>query len=186
MILFNMNLYIRFFESEVLVSSVQEAFDFLQSLPSVDLDEFLMNDIKAFYESNNMYPKRYKVHGRSYFIVIKTTATSLEEFKANGNMGRDEEVEKASADKRDVFAENLPGWYDGSILFKRVIPIPETQKFQYVDTRFVARVKAHSKQECYNRILDHLRTRQDVDPRSQFPSIKGRNFECVYRGMTLK
>ena len=39
-------------------------------------------------------------------------------------------------------------------MFKRVIPIPQTQKFQYVDTFFVARVKAISRQDCYNKIIE--------------------------------
>ena len=69
------------------------------------------------------------------------------------------------------------------ILFKRVVPIPGTNKFQYQDTRFKARCKAHNMQECYERIVDHLRSRQDVDPRSQFPSVKGKNFSCSYIGM---
>ena len=56
-------------------------------------------------------------------------------------------------------------------------------KFQYKDTRFKARCKARNVQECYNRIVDHLRSRQDVDPRSQFPSIKGKNFTCSFLGM---
>lgn len=78
-----------------------------------------------------------------------------------------------------------PGWYEGSLLFKRVIPIPGTGKFQYRDTPFVARVKAHSPQECYSRIIQHLRNRQDVDLRSQFPSSKGKNFTYKYLGETL-
>ena len=69
--------------------------------------------------------------------------------------------------------------------FKRVIAIPGTNKFQYKDTYFTARVKAHSPIDCYNRIIEHLRDRQDVDPRSQFPSAKGKNFKFQYLGMTL-
>ena len=36
--------------------------------------------------------------------------------------------------------------------------------------------------DCYERIVEHLRNRQDVDMRSQFPSAKGRNFSFVYLG----
>ena len=75
-----------------------------------------------------------------------------------------------------------PGWYDASLTFKRVISIPQTSKFQYRDATFRARVRAESIQDCYNRILDHLRSRHDIDPRSQFPSIKGRNFVCEFLG----
>jgi hypothetical protein len=74
-----------------------------------------------------------------------------------------------------------PGWYEGSLDFKRVIMIPGTGKFQYKDTHFSARCKAQSGLDCYNRIIDHLRER--VDERSQFPSAKGKNFTYCYLGM---
>ena len=180
-----MNLYLRYFDSEVFAYSLDEAFDFLQSIPEIDLDEFLMNDIAQYVESNNMYPKRYKVHGKAYFIIIKTTAANMEEFKNIGAAAHDAQADMPKS-KTDIFSEYNPGWYDGSIMFKRVIPIPQTQKFQYVDTLFVARVKAISKQDCYNKIIDHLRSRNDIDTRSQFPSIKGRNFECVFHGMDIE
>jgi len=180
-----MNLYLRYFDNEAFAYSLEEAFDFLQSIPDIDLDEFLMSDIAQYVESSNMYPKRYKVHGKAYFIIIKTTAASMEEFKNIGAATRDGQSDM-SKNRTDVFSEYNPGWYDGSIMFKRVIPIPQTQKFQYVDTFFVARVKAYSRQDCYNKIIDHLRSRNDIDTRSQFPSIKGKNFECVYRGMNIE
>ena len=34
-----------------------------------------------------------------------------------------------------------------------------------------------------HRLIDHLRTRSDVDPRSQFPSPKGKNFQYEYLGL---
>jgi hypothetical protein len=34
--------------------------------------------------------------------------------------------------------------------------------------------------DCYNRIVDHLSQR--VDPRSQFPAAKGKNFKFTYLG----
>ena len=72
------------------------------------------------------------------------------------------------------------GWYEGTIDFKRVQLVPGTGKFQYRDTHFVARVKAVSGLDCYNRIVDHLSQR--VDSRSQFPSAKGKNFRFQYLG----
>lgn len=179
-----MNIYLRYFNKETLVSTVDEAIDFLQGITDIDMDEFLMQDIKAFVESNNMYPKRYKVRGHSYFIVIKTTAATLEEFKDKGAAAR-EATENARAQREErqlFFTAKKVGWYEGKLMVKRVISIPQTQKFQYMDTTFVARVHADSVQDCYNAIVNHLRTRSDVDPRSQFPSIKGRNFECRYLG----
>lgn len=179
-----MNIYLRYFNKETLVSSVTDAIDFLQGIPDIDVDEFLTQDIKTFVDSNNMYPKRYKVRGHSYFILIKTTAQTLAEFKDKGAATR-EASENARAQRearQEFFTAKKAGWYEGKLLFKRVIAIPQTQKFQYMDTTFVARVHTDSVQECYNAIVNHLRTRNDVDPRSQFPSIKGRNFECRYLG----
>ena len=79
-----MNLYIRFFENEVLVTRIEDAFDFLSSIPEVGFDEYLQNDLQKYFESDATYPKRYKVRNRAYFIVIKTNASTLEEFKAAG------------------------------------------------------------------------------------------------------
>ena len=76
--------------------------------------------------------------------------------------------------------EERPGWYEGSLDFKRVLMVPGTGKFQYRDTHFVAQVKAVSPMDCYNRIVDHLRSR--VDERSQFPSAKGKNFNYRFLG----
>ncbi len=59
--------------------------------------------------------------------------------------------------------------------------VPSTGKFEYRDTHFVVQCKATSGLDCYNRIVDHLRTR--VDGRSQFPSAKGKNFNFTYLGM---
>ena len=178
-----MNLYIRYFDEECVVSSAEEAYDFLTSLPGITLDEDFIKDLRQYVESPMPYPKRYKVRPRVYFIVIKTTATTLAEFKVNG--GRTQSLaggEEKKASPR-FSLNDRPGWYEGEILFKRVVPIPGTNKFQYQDTRFKARCKAHNMQECYERIVDHLRSRQDVDPRSQFPSVKGKNFSCSYIGM---
>ena len=108
------------------------------------MDEFLMQDIKAFVESNNMYPKRYKVRGHSYFIVIKTTAATLEEFKDKGAAAR-EATEKARAQREErqlFFTAKKVGWYEGKLMFKRVISIPQTQKFQYMDTACACRLCA--------------------------------------------
>lgn len=77
--------------------------------------------------------------------------------------------------------EERPGWYEGSLDFKRVVMVPATGKFEYRDTHFVADVKAMSGIDCYERIVEHLRGR--VDSRSQFPSAKGKNFQFRYLGI---
>ena len=181
-----MNLYLRYFDREVFVSNADQAIDFLKSIPEISVDADLEADIREYAASDVCYPKRYKVRPRVYFIVIKTTATTLAEFKVNGGRTQSlaESSEKEPAARFSI--NDRPGWYEGEILFKRVVPIPGTTKFQYKDTRFKARCKARNAQECYNRIVDHLRSRQDVDARSQFPSVKGKNFSCSYLGMTLE
>lgn len=180
-----MNLYIRYFDEECVVSTAEEAFDFLSSLPGITLDEVFMKDLRQYMESPMPYPKRYKVRPRVYFIVIKTTASTLAEFKVNGGRVQAGAVSAPKESATVRFADDCPGWYEGTILFKRVIPIHGTNKFQYKDTRFKARCKAHNPQDCYERMVEHLRSRQDVDPRSQFPSAKGKNFSCSYLGMEL-
>ena len=178
-----MNIYLRFFDSEILVNSLSEAIDFLQSIPEVDVDEFLVKDLTQYIESDVMYPKRYKVRGRAYFIVIKTMASTLEEFKEIGLQAKDPTRQSEAREKpQDAFLIQNFGWYDATINFKRVVCLPQTQKCQYCDTTFKARLKASCIQECYDRVIDHLRSRGDIDPRSQFPSIKGKNFECVFLG----
>lgn len=183
-----MNLYLRYFSEETLVHSVDEAVNFLTSLSDFRVDENMINDLRQFAESSVSYPKRYKIRPRVYFIVIKTTANTMEEFKANNkkNATATDSTNEAAAphknDKQAELAEEKKGWYEGSIMFKRVIPIQGTGKFQYRDTLFVARCKANSAIHCYERIVQHLRNRQDVDLRSQFPSAKGKNFSYKYLG----
>lgn len=179
-----MNLYIRFFDNEVLVSNVNEAINFLRSLPDVDVTPDMEADLREYAESDVMFPKRYKVRSHVYFIVIKTTAATMQDFK-------DKKALRGGSKQNDHFNdadnpvarlnEQHPGWYEGEVNFKRVVLVPATGKHEYVDTKFVADCKANSAMDCYNRIIDFLRER--VDYRSQFPSAKGKNFQYKYLGM---
>lgn len=180
-----MNLYIRYFNQETLVHSVAEAMAFLSSIPDIHADENLEKDITSFVESPATYPKRYKVYPRVYFIMIKTTAETMEEFKSVGRKSAPNPAVQAKNERQLELSQVKAGWYEGTLQFKRVIPIGATGKFQYSDTTFVARVRCSSPQECYSRIVKHLRNRQDVDSRSQFPSARGKNFSYVYLGETL-
>ncbi len=142
----------------------------------------LESDVREYAASNVYYPKRYKIRPRVYFIIIKTEAATMLDFKEK------RAVYNAPSDERGKFVapevaqlnESKMGWYEGTIDFKRVQMVPGTGKFQYRDTHFVARCKATSGLDCYNRIVDHLRNR--VDSRSQFPSAKGKNFRYKYLG----
>ena len=178
-----MNLYLRYFDRETLVQSVDDAIDFLNSIGEIGLDPELEADIRAYAASDVYYPKRYKVRPRVYFIIIKTEAATMQDFKEKRNVRKAEDGSKKERLESPVMMklnEEREGWYEGTLDFKRVQMVPGTGKFQYRDTHFVAQVKAISGQDCYNRIIDHLRER--VDERSQFPSVKGKNFRFRYLG----
>lgn len=184
---FNMNIYLRYFDRETLVHDFDDALAFLRSIPDIEIDGYLENDLKQFLESNVLYPKRYKVKSRAYFIVIKTVAETLEQFKEVGSSSRDVSVMRQveRKERQDLFLQIREGWYDVRLNFKRVVLIEEFKKCQYCDTDFHAQVWASCIQECYDKVVAHLRSRADVDDRSQFPSIKGKKFECVYIGEQL-
>ncbi len=179
-----MNLYIRYFDKETLVSSVDEAIDFLSGISEVEMNAELEADIRDYAASDVCYPKRYKVRPRVYFIIIKTAAACMQDFKDKKALrpaASAERPDPASSSPANRLAEELAGWYEGALDFKRVVLVPATGKHEYRDTHFVANLKATSGLDCYNRIVEHLRDR--VDSRSQFPSAKGKNFHYRYLGM---
>lgn len=186
-----MNLYIRYFDDEVVVSNVEDALEFVRThIKEFSYTADFEADFREYVESTIPFPKRYKVRPRVYFIVIKTLSNTLEEFKTNGKSGSanfDEADGQRGLRPKDQMQLRLndecPGWYEGSVTFKRVVINSQTGKFDYCDTTFAALVKAYSAMDCYNRIIDHLRSREDVDPRSQFPSAKGKNFRYTYIGL---
>ena len=165
-----MNLYLRYFDRETLVPNVEEALDFLSSIPEIGMNPDLEADIRDYVASDVCYPKRYKVRQRVYFIIIKTMAATMADFKEKKAVRPvapviDKHELAASAMTR--LTEMQPGWYEGTLDFKRVV--------------MVSQCKANSGQDCYARIVDYLRSR--VDSRSQFPSAKGKNFHFKYLGM---
>lgn len=183
-----MNLYLRYFDKETLVGNADEAIEFLRSIPEIGMTPNLESDIRDYANSDVYYPKRYKIRTRVYFIIIKTTAETMIDFKqkkalhptsqSNNNA---EKRETPAANAVNKLNEQKHGWYEGELSFKRVVLVPATGKHEYRDTIFVAQCKAVSGLDCYNRIVDHLRSR--VDSRSQFPSAKGKNFHFKYLGM---
>ena len=180
---FQMNLYLRYFDRETLVTNVDEAINFLADIPEIGMNPVLESDIRDYVASDVFYPKRYKIRPRVYFIIIKTDAANMQDFKEKKAVhplppaaSRDRGASPVVAKLNEV----RYGWYEGVLDFKRVLLVPGTGKFQYRDTHFVARVKAESGIDCYNRIVEHLQER--VDERSQFPSAKGKNFKFTYLG----
>ena len=174
-----MNLYLRYFDRETLVSTVDEAIDFLRSIDEIDMTPELEADIRDYAASDVFYPKRYKIHPRVYFIVIKTEAATMQDFKEKKAV-HEGPAAKAASPVLTRLNEVCEGWYEGSVNFKRVLLVPGTGKFQYRDTMCVARLKATSGMDCYERIIDYLRER--VDERSQFPSAKGKNYKFRFLG----
>ena len=179
-----MNLYLRYFDRETLVTTVDEAIDFLANISEIGMDAVLEKDIRDYVASDVFYPKRYKIRPRVYFIIIKTDAANMQDFKDKKAVHSAPTLSVRERNAMPVVAklnEERYGWYERMLDFKRVLLVPGTGKFQYGDTRFVARVKAESGIDCYNRIVEHLQER--VDERSQFPSAKGKNFKFTYLGM---
>lgn len=182
-----MNLYLRYFDNETLAYNIEEALDFLYSIPEIGMNPDIEADIRDYAASDVYYPKRYKVRQRVYFIVIKTTAATMMDFKQKKALhpipmpAPVQERREMMNSAMSRINEIREGWYEGALDFKRVVMVPATGKFEYRDTHFVAQCKAASGLDCYNRIVDYLRTR--VDGRSQFPSAKGKNFNFAYLGM---
>ncbi len=194
-----MNIYARYFDQDTIAYTFDELMDFLTSIPEIPINQRMVDDLRAYVESDMPYPKRYKIRPRVYFILIKTDAANMEEFKARHKANATQNnytpqpqqqtnelnlVQRKELRMAELTAEE-EGWYEGTVTFKRVIQIPETAKFCYQDTTFSALVKANSGFECYTRIIDHLRNRMDVDQRSQFPSVKGNSFNFRYVGKEI-
>jgi hypothetical protein len=175
-----MNLYLRYFDKEILVNEVDDAIAFLADIDEIGMNPDLEQDIRNYAASDVFYPKRYKVRPRVYFIIIKTEASTMQDFKEKKAVHSGAQGDKMSPPTVMRLNEEREGWYEGTMDFKRVLLVPGTGKFQYRDTHFVARCKAISGMDCYNRIVDHLSQR--VDGRSQFPSAKGKNFKFQYLG----
>ncbi len=181
-----MNLYLRYFDKETLVSNVDEAIGFLRTINEIHITPELEADLRDYAQGDVFFPKRYKVKSHVYFIIIKTSAETMLDFKQKKALRPAQS--QAVSDRRSQndaavskLAEEKAGWYEGELNFKRVVLVPATGKHEYRDTMFVARCKANSGQECYSRIVEHLRDR--VDYRSQFPSAKGKNFKFKYLGL---
>jgi hypothetical protein len=183
-----MNLYVRYFDYETLATNMNEVAEFISSIKEINVDENSLARVKNFWESDNAYPFRLKVSFSNYVLFLKTDAHDLPEFKyleqlRKENKGDGVAPQTMSEKKRsllDALNESKEGWYEATLMFKRVVQIRTTNKFQYRDTRFKVRLKAASPMDCYNRVVEHLRNRQDVDPRSQFPSAKSANFVYTF------
>lgn len=116
-----MNLYLRYFDNETLVYNVEQALDFLASIPDIQLTSDLVDDIRAYAESDVFYPKRYKVRPRIYFIIIKTEAASMADFKQKKALRSNEMMLRKENPAIMHLNEERDGWYEGALDFKRVV-----------------------------------------------------------------
>lgn len=183
-----MNYYIRFFDKEALLSSYEDVLAFLVNC-DFEIDEKvmqpLMDELFDYLNSNNNHPKRFKLSSKVYFIIIKTDVNTMEEFKSVG-------AAKAAAKEEIAILENVEevekreGWYECNIKFKRVVENPITHKCEIKDTKFISKVYGDCIEECYNKVVKYLQNRQDIDSRSQYPSIKGKNFTCNFIEETIQ
>lgn len=185
-----MNLFVRYFDHETLVHNIDEVEAFLAGIDEIKLRKEDLKSILKYWDSNNQYPYRMRVSPSNYVLFLKTEADTVEGFKEEQLHKKEqkavaapmEEPEEPKKTFADYMNEEHRGWYEATMLFKRVVRIQGTNKCQYKDTVFRAQLKAESGADCYNRLVEHLRNRQDVDVRSQFPSIKSNNFEFEFLG----
>lgn len=175
---FVMNFYIRYFDNETFVKTIDEAVYFLESIPDITVTPAMVGELREYAASDMLFPKRYKVRPRVYFIMIKTEAASMQDFKDKKALRNMHTDDIKTREQMSLSAQKY-GWYEGCIEFKRVV-VNHIGKCEYRDTMFAARCKAASPLDCYNRITNHLSQR--VDSRSQFPSCKGKNFSYKYLG----
>ena len=123
-----MNIYARFFDHEALTHSTEELIGFLASLDDINMTARLEQEIRDYVEGDMPYPKRYKVKPRIYFILIKTEAETMEQFKANNKSATPKEGTTSRIDERTrlkeakliELAEVKKGWYFVKMLFKRI------------------------------------------------------------------
>lgn len=181
-----MNIYIRYFDDEALCHNMDEMQEYLYSIPEIKVTEKMLNEIAEYAQSDIQFPKRYKVTGRNYFIMIKTPLETLAEFHANGKDSKDEKSEGEKGTTASPLDIQQEGWYQCTKWFKRIIPVDEDgSKMDYVDTSIEVLVHAASPRACHERIIGYLKNRPDLDPRCQFASPKESNFKYEYKGTSL-
>ena len=187
-----MKLYVRYFDHEYLAKSVEDALGFLQSIQEIKVESNAASRITTFLNSSNLYPFRLKVSYSNYVLFLKTEAETMEQFKAEEALRKEQKASDRAmsmAERKktilDALNEEKVGWWEARLIFKRVLTMPDTGKCKYIDTPFRVRLKANSAMDAYNRIVEHLQGRLEIDPRSQFPSAKSEKFDYEYLGEEL-
>ena len=109
-----MNFYLRYFDQEILVNTVDDAIAFLADIDEIGMNPMLENDIRSYCASDVKYPKRYKIRPRVYFIIIKTDAATMQDFKEKRAVFPAlDRVEKPATPALVRLNEEQFGWYEG-------------------------------------------------------------------------
>lgn len=173
-----MNYYARYFDSEGVFHTPQALVDFIASIPQIIMTDELAAAMLKFCEDKTSFPRHFRLPNKHTFIVIKTNASSLDEFKTIGANGGVMPTEAKEA-KGTAVDELRPGKYRVSITFRRAVVNPDTRKCNFVEERFEVEMLAQSQRQCYDVVIDHLKNHPDLDARSQFPSIRSVNFTAT-------
>ena len=176
-----MNYYVRYFDSEGVFSTVADLKDFVASIPRINMTDDLAQAIQQFCDDNTNYPRHFRLPNKTTFIIIKTNAQSLEEFKLRGANGGQlpQPVRKETPAPTPTYDELRPGMYEVTMVFRRAFVNPETGKCHYADDEIVVNMLSQSQRQCYDVLVEYLRGRDDVDSRSQFPGIRSENFKAA-------
>ena len=128
-----MKYYVRYFENETLVDNLKEATDFLGTLPGVEMDDNCMEQLTAYFTTDQKGSKKIFMPNHRSFLIIKTTVNTLEEFKANNQKNIESAEEKAAPKGLDIEQE---GWYECRLSFQRiVISLEYTTDFRVLGSR---------------------------------------------------
>ncbi|MBQ5643202.1 MAG: hypothetical protein IIV13_05535 [Bacteroidaceae bacterium] len=172
-----MNYYARYFDSEGVFPTPQALVSFIASIPQILMTEELSEAILKFCAEKTSFPRHFRLPNKSTFIVIKTNAVTLEEFKTRGANGGVIAVENKEL-KQTPVDEIRPGRYEVQMVFRRAIVNPETRKCSFVEETFEVEMLAQSQRQCFEVVMEHLKNHPDVDSRSQYPSIRSANFSA--------
>ncbi len=173
-----MNYYARYFDSEGVFHTPQALVDFIASIPQIIMTQDLAAAMLKFCEDKTSFPRHFRLPNKHTFIVIKTNASSLDEFKTIGANGGVLPAEAREA-RNTAVDELRPGKYRVCITFRRAVVNPETRKCVFVEEPFEVEMLAQSQRQCYDVVMEHLRNHPDLDARSQFPSIRSANFSAT-------
>lgn len=179
-----MNYYARYFDSEGVFPTPETLVGFICSIPQIVMTEELSDAILKFCSDKTSFPRHFRLPNKSTFIVIKTNAATLEEFKTRGANGGvlPAESNNGNVSKLAAAEEIRPGKYDVSMTFRRAVVNPETHKCFFVDETFGVEMLAQSQRQCFEVVMEHLKNHPDVDSRSQYPSIRSANFKATLIG----